>query len=438
MLLAWPVALRATDPPRPNILFIVADDMGYADCGAHGCRDIPTPHLDTLAANGVRFTDGYVTGAVCSPSRAALLTGRHQLRDGVTTAIRPGGRGMDTRVPTLPEYLRKAGYRTALFGKWHLGESEECRPLNRGFDEFFGLHGGGRSYWPNTPVSAQYGGEDYIRLMRGREPAEETDYLTFALSREAVDFIARQKDRQEPFFLMLSFTAVHDPMEAPEDYLQRFAAIEDPGRRTYAAMMSAMDNAIGRVLKAVQDAGIERNTLICFLSDNGGPLTGYSANSSRNAPLRGGKGKTWEGGIRVPFFMAWSGHLPPGTKFSDPVTQLDLTATALALAGIKPDAHWPMDGTNLMPFLTGDRQGERPHEILCWEYGQQWAIREGPWKLTYALPSQDAKTPVLGLYDLSRDIAETRDLSALQPRRVEEMKRAWAAWRRDLAGGEAK
>ena len=442
LLLAAPVTLHAAGAPRPNILFIVADDMGYADCGAHGCRDIPTPHLDALAASGVRFTDGYVTGAVCSPSRAALMTGRHQLRVGVPDWIPPGQRGMDTTVPTVAEYLRKSGYRTALVGKWHLGEQDECHPLNRGFDEFFGFLGGGRSYWPQTPASAQYGGERYLQLLRGREPATETEYLTFAFGREAVDFISRQRGQTQPFFLYLAFNAVHDPMEAPDDYLRRFSAIEDKGRRTYAGMLSAMDDAIGRVLKAVREAGIEKDTLVCFISDNGGPITRNAPNHSRNTPLRGGKGETWEGGIRVPFFMQWSGHLKPGATFGEPVTQMDLTATVLALAGAKPDSKWPLDGVNLMPFLTTKNKGGQPHAALCWEYGPQWAIREGQWKLTYAFPSRDAKTPILGLYNLRADMGEAKDLSSTQPGRVKHMQATWAAWRKDVgvapAASEAK
>lgn len=426
--------LLAGVAPRPNILFIVADDMGYDDCGAHGCRDIPTPHLDSLAASGVRFTDGYVTGAVCSPSRAALMTGRHQLRVGVPDWIPPGQRGMDADVPTVAEYLRKTGYRTALVGKWHLGEQDECHPLNRGFDEFFGFLGGGRSYWPKTPATNQYGGGRYIQLLRGYEPASETEYLTFAFGREASDFIARQGEKKQPFFLYLAFNAVHDPLEAPESYLQRFAAIEDKGRRIYAGMVSTMDEAIGRVLKAVHEAGIEKDTLICFISDNGGPITRNAPNHSRNTPLRGGKGETWEGGIRVPFFMKWSGHLKSDTTFAEPVTQMDLTATVLALAGAKPDSKWPLDGVNLMPFLTEKREGRQPHDSLCWEYGPQWAIREGQWKLTCAFPIRDAKTPILGLYDLSHDIGESHDLSAAQPERVKQLQAAWVKWRTSIGG----
>ena len=225
--------------------------------------------------------------------------------------------------------------------------------------------------------------------------------------RRRISFRAN-RDKTRPFFLYLAFNAVHTPMQAPDDYLQRFASIEDQKRRTYAGMLSAMDDAIGRVLKAVRETGIEEKTLICFISDNGGPITRNAPNSSRNTPLRGGKGETWEGGIRVPFFMKWSGRLKAGATFTQPVIQMDLTATVLALAGQEVDPQWPIDGVNLLPFLTGSRQ--TPHPTLCWEYGQQWAIRQGQWKLTFALPGKEAKTPVLGLYDLSQDIGESRDL----------------------------
>jgi arylsulfatase A-like enzyme len=200
-------------------------------------------------------------------------------------------------------------------------------------------------------------------------------------------------------------------------------------------MLSAMDDAIGRVLEAVRVAGLDEQTLICFISDNGGPITRNAPNSSRNTPLRGGKGETWEGGIRVPFVMKWTGHLKAGTAFARPVTQMDLTVTALTLAGQKATRQWPMDGVNLLPFLIGDLKTP-PHPTLCWEYGPQWAVRQGDWKLTFALPSKDAKTPILGLYDLSQDIGESRDLSSVQPKRVKQLQAAWAKWRRTIGGGQ--
>lgn len=427
--LARQYAADASPSPKPNILFIVADDMGYADCGAHGCRDVPTPNLDALTAGGIRFTDGYVTGAVCSPSRAALMTGRHQLRDGVPDWIPPGKPGMNAGVPTAADYLKKAGYRTAVVGKWHLGEQDQCNPLNRGFDEFYGFLGGGRNYFPDPPKAKV---NHYTQIVRGREPATETEYTTHAFGREAANFIVRQKGKDQPFFLYLAFNAVHTPMQAPDDYLQRFASIEDKKRRTYAGMLSAMDDAIGKVLKAVRDTGNEEKTLIYFISDNGGPIVRNAPNSSRNTPLRGGKGETWEGGIRVPFFLKWPGHFKAGTTFTQPVIQMDVTATVLALAGVEADSKWPMDGVNLMPFLNGDKK--TPHETLCWEYHKQWAIRQGQWKLTFALPTKEAKAPILGLYDLSQDIGESRDLSSTQPERVQQLQAAWNRWRKSVGG----
>jgi len=225
-------------------------------------------------------------------------------------------------------------------------------------------------------------------------------------------------------------------MQAPGDYLQRFTSIANERRRTYAGMLSAMDDAIGKVLKAVHDTGMEENTLIYFISDNGGPITRNAPNASRNTPLRGGKGETWEGGIRVPFLIKWSGRLKPGTMFTQPVTQMDVTATVLALAGVAVDAQWPIDGVNLMPYLNSSGS-DAPHKILCWEYGPQWAVREGSWKLTFAFPDKNATTPVLGLYDLSRDTGESRDLSSTEPARVKQLQEAWAAWHRSVGGEQS-
>ena len=423
-------AAPAAAAEKPNILFIVADDMGYADCGVHGCKDVPTPNLDSLAKGGIRFTDGYVTGAVCSPTRAALMTGRHQLRDGVPTWIQPGKPGLNAGVPTLADYLKKAGYHTAIVGKWHLGEQDQCNPLNRGFDEFFGFLGGGHHYIARPNGKGEYNAP----ILRNREPLNEQRYLTDAFGEEAAGFISRQKGKEQPFFLYLAFNAVHTPLEATDDYLQRFAKIEDKQRRAYAAMLSAMDDSVGKVLKAVRDAGIEEQTLVYFISDNGGPITRNSPNASLNTPLRGGKGETWEGGIRVPFILKWPGHLKAGTAFTQPVIQMDVMATMLALTGVEVDSKWPIDGVNLMPFLNAPEKGAAPHRMLCWEFGPQWAIREDRWKLTYAWPGKGAKQPILGLYDLSEDISESHDLSTEQPELVKKLQSDWNVWRKDVDG----
>jgi len=432
LLLSVMTVFSAIAQQRPNIVMIVADDMGYADCGVYGCADIPTPNLDALAKAGVRFTDGYVTGAVCSPTRAALMTGRYHHRDGVHDWIPPGRPGLNTDVPTVAEYLKKAGYRTALVGKWHLGEAEKCRPLQRGFDEFYGFLGGQCDYFPPKP-DAKVG--TYSQIMRDLSAVSETEYMTHAFGREAAAFVGRQKGKDAPFFLYLAFNAVHTPMQAEEAYLKRFEAIPDTRRRTYAAMLSAMDDAVGRVSAAVREAGFEENTLICFISDNGGPITRNAPNASRNTPLRGGKGETWEGGIRVPFIMQWKGGLTGGAAYSKPVIQMDLTATFLALAGVRADAAWPIDGVNLMPFLKGEDAGS-PHSTLCWEYGTQWAIRQGDWKLVSACPSgQVDGEQITALYNLAKDVGEKDDLSATEPTRVEELVSVWRAWRKDVLGG---
>jgi arylsulfatase A-like enzyme len=433
------IVLHAADAPqpadKPNFIFIVADDMGYADCGVQGCKDVPTPNLDALAASGIRFTNGYVTGTVCSPTRAGLMTGRYHYRDGVSDWIPPGKPGLNPKVPTIASYLKTAGYHTAVVGKWHLGEDEACRPRNRGFDDFFGFLGGGRSYFPDKPKPAGAPTNHYTQIVRGADPVEENEYTTHAFGREAAEFLARQKGKGDPFFLYLAFNAVHTPMEAPDEYLAKFPNIQDQRRRTYAGMLSAMDDNLGRVMQAVRDTGIEERTLVTFISDNGGPITRNAPNASQNTPLRGGKGETWEGGIRVPFFMKWTGHLPAGNTFAEPVIQMDLTATAIALAGVTPDPNWPMDGVNLMPFLQGGPG--TPHPMLCWSYENQWAIRQGPWKVTCAIPEKTAKTPVLGLYDLNRDIGERQDLASAHPERVRQMQENWQRWRQETIGNQS-
>jgi arylsulfatase A-like enzyme len=237
------------------------------------------------------------------------------------------------------------------------------------------------------------------------------------------------RDGQRSSFLTLAFNAVHTPMEAPEDYLARFPHIEDPKRRIYAGMLSAMDDNIGRVLQALRDGGMEQDTVVCFLSDNGGPITRNAPNASMNTPLRGGKGQTWEGGIRVPLFMKWAGHLKPGT-YTQPMIQMDLTATALALAGLKPDPAWPMDGVNLMPSLEGGA-GE-PHPMLGWDYENQWAIRKGPWKLVFAGPEKGRKQPLPALYDIAKDPSETSDVSAQHPALVTQLEAEWRAWSKEV------
>ena len=416
---------------RPNIVLIVADDMGYADVGFHGSRDIPTPNLDALAKGGVRFTNAYVSGPYCSPTRAGLMTGRYPQRFGHEFNTAGPESGLPLQEITLANRLKSAGYRTALFGKWHLGAAQRFRPMQRGFDEFFGFLGGEHSYFDVMPAN---GGP----IFDGEEPAAPIEYLTDALADRAVRFIERERSR--PFFLYLAFNAVHTPMHATDKYLTRFSHIADERRRTYAAMLSAMDDGIGRTMAALRTAGLEENTLIFFFSDNGGPtMATTTVNGSINAPLRGSKRQTWEGGIRVPFVIQWKGRLAAGTTDSRPIIQLDVAPTALAAAGVAVQPEWKLDGVDLLPFLTGKVQG-LPHDALYWRLGGMMAIRKGDWKLvkTAEGPLRDVDpaslTDLAGaeLYNLAADIGETKNLAAAQPHKVKELAGIWQAWNRQL------
>jgi len=407
---------------RPNVLIIVGDDMGYGDVGFHGCKDIPTPNLDALAASGVRFNNGYVTGPYCSPTRAGLLTGRYQQRFGHEFNPGGNGQGLPLGETTLADRLQKAGYKTALVGKWHLGNAPEQRPMRRGFQEFLGFLGGAHSYFDDQGI------------LRGDQPAGKVDYTTDDFAKEAVAFI--EKNRKDPWFLYLAFNAVHTPMHATEDRLKKFASIPDPQRRKYAAMMSAMDDAIGSVKEALKATGQETRTLVGFISDNGGPtMEGVTVNGSDNTPLRGSKRTTLEGGVRVPFLLSWPGMIPPGVD-DRPVIQLDLHATALAACQIRVEPEWKLDGVDLMPYISG-KNASAPHEALYWRFGPQMAIRKGDWKLVRYDKTADGQSNTGGprarvtatkLYDLSKDIHEDNDLSGQMPEKVKELQSDWDRW----------
>jgi len=421
LLVVWLwLAAASLFAAQPNILLIVADDMGYADAGFNGCRDIPTPNMDALAKSGIRFTSGYVTGPYCSPTRAGLMTGRYQTRFGHEFNPSGGKEGLPLTEQTLADRLRSAGYMTGLVGKWHLGTDPSMHPQQRGFTEFFGFLGGAHDYFKPEGI------------LRGTTQVSELDYTTDAFGREAVSFIERNKGR--PWFLYLSFNAVHTPMQATDDRLARFSNITDPRRHTYAAMMLAMDEAVGRVRQKLAETGLEKTTLVMFISDNGGPtMQGVTVNGSRNDPLRGSKRTTLEGGIRVPFAVSWPGHLKPGT-FDSPVIQLDLHSTALAAAGVQIRPEWKLDGVNLLPFLSAEKTGA-PHDALYWRFGQQMAIRMGNYKLVRYDRNVDTHTGKAGqgvtdvkLYNLANDIGETKDLAAVMPDKVKELQSKWDVW----------
>lgn len=451
--------LVAADPPtpvRPNLIFIVADDLGYGELGSYGGREIPTPHLDRLAAGGVRFTQGYVTASYCAPSRAALLTGRYQTRfgfEGNPVGVRntDPNIGLPVNEPTLANHLRAAGYATGMVGKWHLGGTPAFQPLRRGFDEFFGFlheghtyvpppwHGvtswlrrtslpdGGKGRWtsPEGHIiwSTHMGRDepDYNAdnpLLRDSQPINETAHLTEAFTREACDFITRH--RAQPFFLYLAYNAVHSPLQADNRYVEKFRHIPDIHRRIFAALLAQLDDSIGAVLSRLHDTGLERDTLVVFLSDNGGATRELT---SSNAPLRGEKGSLFEGGVRVPMIIRWPARIPTARVVESPVISMDATATALAAARIQPNP--ASDGIDLIPFLAADAEPPTDRAFF-WRAGPRASIRAGQWKLL--------REPAGGepgrwqLYHLDHDIGEKTDLATKEPARVAELAERWNRW----------
>ena len=413
-------ASATTQGRKPNVVLIVADDLGYADVGCQGqSADVRTPHIDSIAKSGVRFTNAYVSGPVCSPTRAALLTGRYQQRFGFEQ--NPKGQaeekafGLPLDEVTLPQQLKTAGYATGMFGKWHLGHGKGMLPHERGFDEFFGFAGGAHGYFKNAQPQT---GNNAIQ--RNGTPVGETEYLTDAFTREAVSFVERNKDK--PFFLYLPYNAPHSPMQAPEKYLARFPDEKDPKRRAFLAMLSAADDGVGRVLATLRDLKLDEDTLVIFMSDNGGPTFG---NSSLNTPFRGGKGETLEGGVRVPFMMRWSGRLPAGKVDDRVIVQFDLFPTILALAGVDVPRDRVIDGKNLIPYLVAGNN-QVIHESLFWRFGPRRGMRFGNWKLQW----NGDETP--RLYDLANDVGEVADLAAANPRVVKRMLVDWREWDAEL------
>lgn len=411
-----PAASPASSVRKPNILVIVADDLGYADVGIHGGTQIPTPNIDSIAKGGVRFTQGYVSCPVCSPTRAGLLTGRYQQRFGHEFNPGPDADRVTFGLPlteiTAANILKDAGYATGIVGKWHLGFQPERDPAKRGFDEFFGFLQGAHSYVDLAPNGDK-------SIYRGTEPVEEKEHLTDAFAREAVDYIERHKSA--PFFLYLTFNAVHSPLEPDPKYLERFSGIADERRRKYAALLTGLDDAVGRVLGKVRDSGIEQDTLIFFIGDNGGP----TQNGSDNAPLRATKATVYEGGVRVPYFIQWKGHIPEGVTYDKPVISLDILPTAAAAAAASLPGDRVIDGVNLLPYITG-HNAAHPHEYLYWRYGEQSAVRSKDWKLVRFQGQEQ-------LFNLTADKAESQDRLTEQPEAAKGLQEAYAQWESNLS-----
>ena len=409
LLFALCSSLLAAD--KPNIVVIVADDLGYADVGFNPqhAKDIVTPNLDSLAKQSVICRQGYVTGHVCSPTRAGLMLGRYQQRLGLYTGGEAGS-GVPMNEKIFPQHLKPAGYATGQFGKWHLGPDLAWSPALRGFDEVFGFLGrGAHDYFklddPNDPI------------YRGTEVVKETGYLTDRLGEETAAFITKHK--AGPFFAYLAFNAVHAPLQAPEDEIAKFNT-GNKDRDIRLAMGKRMDDAIGKIVTTLKNEGVWENTLLFFISDNGGPL----AQSADNTPLRGGKHTDYEGGIRVPFLICWPSQLKPG-EWQSPVTSLDILPTTLAAA--KVEAAMPLDGINLLPLLKSETAPQS--RDLFWCSGSDegwWAVRSGDWKLV-------GEKGKLSLFDLGKDVSEANDLAAKMPEKVAELTKLHDAWLAEMA-----
>lgn len=418
VLAVWASGARAAD--HPNVILILADDLGYGDVGFHGCPDIPTPHLDALAASGVRFANGYSSHPFCSPMRAALMAGRYQHRFGYVNnvAFDPHNQlmGLPATEVTVASRLQKAGYRTGMVGKWHLGAASPFHPRKRGFDFFYGFLGGGHDYF-EVDTTAQLSENYKAALDDNGSPADFEGYLTEVLTDRAIDFIQQRDDR--PYFLYVAYNAPHGPLQAPADVIEKFSSIEDERRRTYAAMVFIMDEQIGRLMATLEERGEREHTLVCFLSDNGGP---EKANASDNGPLRGQKGDVFEGGIHVPFLMSMPGTLP-AMVYQEPVISFDLTQTALELAG--GQAVQGGDAVNLVPFVRGEKAGP-PHDALFWRMAnhRRSAVRRGPYKL-------DVIDGEAMLFDLDADLGEANDLAAAAASVVAELTDLFDAWNAD-------
>ncbi|TRX60682.1 sulfatase-like hydrolase/transferase [Fulvivirga sp. M361] len=402
---------------KPNIIIILTDDQGWADVGFNGATDIPTSNLDRMAGEGVVFKNGYVSHPYCSPSRAGLLTGRYQARFGHDCNL-PYGEPNDSSIGTPPsekmisEALKEQGYRTGAIGKWHVGDHPDLQPLAQGFDHWFGFVGGNMNFWgiPTSPLQTIFRNHTKV-------PQEELSYLTDDFTNEAIHFITQEDDN--PFFLYLAYNAPHAPDHATAEYLEKTRHIEYGGRSVYAAMVNAVDAGIGRIDSTLKANDIKNNTLVVFLSDNGG-----RKEFADNRPNRGHKGMLFEGGIKVPFFITWPDGLKDNQTYDEPVISLDLFPTFLDASGVDLTKETQLDGISLLPYLSGERQ-ETPHETLFWRSvgGFEYAVRKGKFKLYKS--AYKRKTL---LFDLEKDRYERNDISAQFPDVLAELEQTYMNW----------
>lgn len=417
---------------RPNFVVIFVDDLGYNDVSYNGAVEIETPNIDRLAEKGVIFSSGYVVHPFCGPSRAGLITGRYPARFGmeynVAYAPLDAEHGLPVEEKTMATYLKEAGYRTGIVGKWQLGAAPAFHPLNRGFDYFYGFLGGAHDYFR---IDITRPGTEYLPLNENRGATGMDGYLTDALTDRAVSFI--QERREEPFFLYLAYNAPHTPLQAPEGLVDKYSHVENENRRLYLAMVDSLDKNVGQVLDALEQSDVQDDTVVFFLSDNGGVSSTVHTGLdwADNAPLRTGKESFFEGGIRVPFIASWPAEWPSGMTFEPMISSLDIAATAVALSRSVPDPDRPLDGVNLDPFIRGEKVGE-VHKSLFWRQSSRtpgltkFAIRAGDAKLVKDDPKGEAK-----LFNLAQDPGETDDLIGTDIETAARLADLWNAWNRD-------
>ena len=415
LLILTALLLPAQDQNNPNIVIILTDDQGYADISYNPLHppEVSTPNMDALAREGIFFTQGYISGNVCSPTRAGLMTGRYQQRVGIYTAGE-GGSGLPLTEKIFPQYLKKAGYVTGAFGKWHLGLTPAYNPVSRGFDEFYGFMGRGAHDYFNL------GGPGSKPMYRDHEEIVDSGYLTTRLTEEAVDFIRRH--RSEPFFLYLAYNAVHAPKQAPVEDIAEFDT-GDPDRDILMAMLKHLDDGVGKVVRTLKKEGLWDRTLLFFLSDNGGAR----AMHADNTPLRAFKQWNYEGGIRTPFIVSWPGRFAGGREIHTPVISLDILPTALDAAGIGEPVNKPFDGRTILPIIESGK--EVLHENLFWSEGGgtgEWAVRSGNWKLVVHKDEVE-------LFHLKMDISESTNLASRHPEIVERLTALYDEWLDEMA-----
>ena len=428
VLASGPLAV-APAAERPNLVIIMADDLGYGDISCYGNRRIHTPHIDRLADQGLRFTDFHSSGAVCSPTRAGLMTGRYQQRAGIPAVIvadptRPTHpHGIGDREITFAELLSAAGYKTAIFGKWHLGYYKQYNPVRHGFGQFRGYISGNVDFFSHIDQAGR------LDWWRDDVIDDEPGYTTHLITKYSLAFIDASKDA--PFCLYVPYEPPHYPYQGPNDQPVRIVGrargraerrqSQEDVQRAYKEMVEEMDKGIGQIMATLSKHGLERNTLVMFFSDNGGTSQGS------NGPLRGHKGQVWEGGHRVPCIARWPGRIQPGGVSNDLAITLDVMPTILAAADVEPPADRKLDGVNLLPLLTEGRPlGSRK---LFWEHGNSMAMRDGNWKLVAGAPGQTKP----GLFRLDKDLAERDDLADQEPDRLQAMTAAIEAWKTDIA-----